>query len=167
LSAAGEPAIRLRRPVEADHARLSAVIDEWWGGRKLHPLLPRLWFQHFAGTSWIAEDDRGRLAGFIVGFISPDRLDEAFVHMIGTSPNHRRQGLGRTLYERFFEDLAGRGVRRVTVVTWPGNRASVDFHRALGFSADTGPGTQNLYGTPAYPDYDAEGDDRVVFSRDL
>ena len=167
MSAETGPAIRFRRPVEADHARLSAVIDEWWGGRKLHPLLPRLWFQHFTGTSWIAEDERGRPAGFIVGFISPDRRDEAYVHMIGTSPNHRRHGLGRTLYERFFEDVARRGVRRVTAVTWPGNRASVDFHRALAFSATTGPGTQNLYGTPAYPDYDAEGDDRVVFSRDL
>ena len=44
---------------------------------------------------------------------------------------------------------------------------SVVFHRALGFVADEGEGTQNLYGTPAYPDYDAEGDDRVVFSREL
>ena len=60
-----------------------------------------------------------------------------------------------------------RGVRRVTAVTWPGNRGSVAFHRAMGFSAEVGPGTQNLYGTPAYPDYDADGDDRVVFSREL
>jgi len=161
------PEIRLRRPVEADHARLIGSIDEWWAGRKLHPLLPRLWFQHFTGTSWVAEDDRDRLVGFIVGFISADRRDEAYVHMVGTDPNHRRQGLGRLLYRRFLDDIAGRGVRRVTAVTWPGDRASVAFHRALGFTPDTGPGTQNLYGTPAYPDYDAEGDDRVVFSREL
>ena len=51
--------IRLRRPVEADHARLVGQIDEWWGGRKMHPLLPRLWFQHFTGTSWVAEDETG------------------------------------------------------------------------------------------------------------
>jgi ribosomal protein S18 acetylase RimI-like enzyme len=159
--------IHVRRPVEADHARVSALIDEWWGGRKLHPLFPRLWFRHFTGTSWIAEDDRGRLVGFVVGFISPDRPNEAYVHLIGTNPNHRRRGLARALYERFFADVAARGVRTVTAVTWPGNRVSVDFHRAMGFSPETGPGTQNLYGTPAYPDYDAEGDDRVVFSRDL
>jgi GNAT superfamily N-acetyltransferase len=161
------PEIRLRRPVEADHARLIGSIDEWAGGRKLHPLLPRLWFQHFTGTSWVAEDDRDRLVGFIVGFISPDRRDEAHVHMVGTDPNHRRQGLGRLLYRRFLDDVAGRGVRRVTAAIWPGDRASVAFHRALGFAPDSGPGTQNLYGTPAYPDYDAEGDDRVVFNREL
>ena len=39
--------------------------------------------------------------------------------------------------------------------------------RQRGFEPIEGVGTQNLYGTPAYPDYDAEGDDRVVFSREL
>ncbi len=63
--------------------------------------------------------------------------------------------------------MSSRGVRRVDAITWPGNRVSVDFHRAMGFSVDDGPGTQRLYGTPAYPDYEADGDDRVVFSREL
>ena len=31
----------------------------------------------------------------------------------------------------------------------------------MGFAPDDGPGTQRLYGTPAYPDYDADGEDRV------
>ena len=45
-----------RRPTEADHARIVRQVDDWWGGRRLHDLLPRLWFQHFTGTSWIVED---------------------------------------------------------------------------------------------------------------
>jgi ribosomal protein S18 acetylase RimI-like enzyme len=158
---------RFRRPVESDHRFLVDRVDEWWAGRRLRQLLPRLWLQHFSGTSWIVEDEGGTAIGFIVGFISPDHPDQAYIHMVGTSPNHRRMGLGRALYERFFEDVRSRGVRRVTAVTWPGNRASVDFHRALGFTPADGPGTQRLYGTPAYPEYDAEGEDRVVFSREL
>ena len=159
--------LRFRRPVEADHPVLVGQVDDWWGGRKMHELLPRLWFQHFTGTSWVAEDADGRLVGFLVGFVSPDRPDEAYIHMVGTSPNHRRTGLGRSLYERFFDDMRGLGVRRVGAVTWPGNQVSVRFHRAMGFHPADGPGTQNLYGTPAYPDYDADGDDRVAFSREL
>ena len=159
--------VHLRRPIETDHARLVGQVDDWWGGRKLRQLLPRLWFQHFTGTSWVAEDGDGRLVGFLVGFISPDRPAEAYVHMIGTDPNHRHAGLGRTLYERFFADVRERGARRVTAITWPGNRVSVGFHRAMGFMPADGPGTQNLYGTPAYADYDADGEDRVVFSREL
>jgi ribosomal protein S18 acetylase RimI-like enzyme len=160
-------AIRFRRPTASDHRLLVGVVDEWWGGRRLHQLLPRLWLEHFTGTSWVAEDEEARIIGFLVGFVSPDHPDEAYVHMVATSPNHRRSGLGRALYERFFEDVRARGVRRVTAVTWPGNRVSVGFHRALGFGIDDGPGTQRLYGTPAYPDHDAEGEERVVFSREL
>jgi ribosomal protein S18 acetylase RimI-like enzyme len=159
--------ILLRRPVEADHPRLIGQVDDWWGGgRKIQPLFPRLWFQHFSGTSWVAEDAGGKLVGFLVGFISPDHPGEAYVHLVATSPNHRRSRLGRRLYEQFFEDVQGRGVRRVSAVTWPGNRVSVAFHRAMGFVPSEGAEAQNLYGTPAFPDYDGEGDDRVVFMKE-
>lgn len=157
----------LRRPTAADHRRVVGVVDEWWGGRKVRAILPRLWFEHFNGSSWIAETDDGRLGGFLVGFRSPDQPTEAYIHMVGTDPNWRRQGIGRTLYQAFFDDMAAAGVQQVHAITWPGNRGSVAFHRALGFEPDAGPGTQRLYGTPAYPDHDGEGEDRVVFSRRL
>jgi ribosomal protein S18 acetylase RimI-like enzyme len=87
--------------------------------------------------------------------------------MVATSPNHRRQGLGERLYGRFFDDVAGRGVRRVRAITWPGNRASVKFHLAIGFRIVDGAGSQNLYGVTAFADYDYPGEDRVVFERSL
>jgi len=158
----------LRRPVPDDHPRVWAVVDEWWGGRRMRALLPRLWLEHFAGTSWIAERAvDGRLVGFLVGFVSQDDPAIAYVHMVATDPNRRQAGLGRALYERFFADARARGATRVTAVTWPGNRISVAFHRALGFRVDDGPGTQPLYGTPSHPDHDGEGEDRVVFFREL
>ena len=116
-----------RRPIEADHARVMAVIDDWWGGRKMRAMLPRLWFQHFVGRSWIAETEDGRLMGFLVGFLSPDRPGVAYVHIIGTNPNRRKRGLGRALYERFFEDVRAAGARGVVAMTWPGNQVSVAF----------------------------------------
>jgi GNAT superfamily N-acetyltransferase len=87
--------------------------------------------------------------------------------MAATDPNWRRAGIGRRLYEQVFEDLRGRRVSRVQAITWPGNRISVAFHKALGFRIDDGPGTQRLYGTPAYPDYDGYGEERVVFTRQI
>lgn len=155
-----------RRPTEADHPRVVEVIDEWWGGRHLRQLLPRLWLQHFAGTSWIAEED-GRMRGFLVAFISQDDPTTGYVHMVASDPNRRKAGIGRALYERAYADLAAQGARRVIAITWPGNRISIAFHRALGFRVDDGPGTQAIYGTPAHADYDGPGEDRVVFYRDL
>jgi L-amino acid N-acyltransferase YncA len=162
-----ERALRFRRPTAEDHPRLDAVIDEWWGGRRLRHLLPRLWLEHFASTSWVVEDDEGRLAGFLVGFISQVDATTAYAHMIATDPNRRRQGVGAQLYTRFFDDARALGARRVTAVTWPGNRQSIAFHRSIGFAVDDGPGTQSIYGTPAHVDHDGEGEDRVVFLLDL
>ena len=110
---------------------------------------PRLWFQHFTGTSWVAEDGDGRLVGL------PRRVRQPGSTRRGVHPHGRHEpepprsgGLGRTLYERFFDDVRAHGVRRVKAITWPGNRVSVGFHRAMGFTPADGPGTQNLYGTP-------------------
>jgi L-amino acid N-acyltransferase YncA len=159
--------IRFRRPIEADHAPIVRLIDEWWGGRRMSGLVPRLWFQHFNGTSWVAEDEDGQLLGFLIGLISQDDPNIGYVHLIATNPNRRRHGLGGALYRQFFTDVAGRGVRQVRAVTWPGNRVSVAFHRSVGFQLVDGPGSQRLYGSPAFADYDGEGEDRVIFVREL
>jgi len=159
--------ITFRRPTEADYTSIVRVIDDWWGGRDMQWLLPRLWLQHFSSTSWLAESEDGRLAGFLVGFLSQDRADIAFCRVIATNPNLRGQGLARQLYEHFFADALAAARTTVMAITWPGNRASIAFHRALGFEVDAGPGTQNLYGTPAYPAYDFDREDRTVLIRRL
>jgi ribosomal protein S18 acetylase RimI-like enzyme len=159
--------ITFRRPTEADYPAISRVIDDWWGGRSMSVLLPRLWLQHFTGTSWLAETADGRLAGFLIGFMSPDHPDVAYSHMIATDVNLRKHGLGRALYERFFEDARVGRRTSVKAVTWPANRVSLAFHRALGFEIQEGPGTQNLYGAPAQPGYDFEREDRAILVRPL
>jgi L-amino acid N-acyltransferase YncA len=157
---------RLRRPVEADHARLARVVDDWWGGRRLRHLLPRLWLQHFTGTSWVAETEDGVLAGFLIGFVSPDDSSVGYIHMVASSPNVRRHGLGRRLYAAFADDVRARGVRELRSITWAGNRQSIAFHKALGFRVDDGTGTERVYGVTAYPDYEGDGEDMVVFRRE-
>ena len=167
---AGAPvldAIRFRRPTEADYPTVVRVIDDWWGGRKVDFLLPRLWLQHFTGTSWLAETADGALAGFLIGFHSPDQANVAYCRLVGTNPNLRLRGLGRALYERFFDDARRAGRHEVRAITWPGNRASIAFHRALGFDVVAGPGTQNLYGVPAFPAYDFDREDRAVLVRSI
>lgn len=160
-------ALAFRRPTPDDHATIVAAVDEWWGGRAMRAILPRLWFEHFTGTSWIAHEPDGRIVGFIVAFISQDDPSTGYVHMVGTDPNRRQRGIGRALYDQVVADLRLRGVRRLTAVTWPGNRRSVDFHRSIGFEVEDGPGTSPIYGTPAHADHDGPGEDRVVFVRDI
>jgi GNAT superfamily N-acetyltransferase len=155
----------LRRPTEDDQPRLAGVVDHWFGGRRVWPLLARSWFRHFAGTSWILEDADGAPIGFLIGFLSPGRPEEAVLHLIAVEPNQRRRGVGRRLVAAFLDDATTGGARTVRAVGWPDDRVAYEFFRALGFQPDDGPGSQNLYGLPGWPDYEFPGEDRVILVR--
>jgi ribosomal protein S18 acetylase RimI-like enzyme len=125
--------VRIRGAAANDHARILEVMPAWWGGRDLRALVPSLFLEHFAGTSLVVETGDGDLAGFLVGFVSQDHPDEAYVHMIGVDPARRGDGLGRRLHDAFADVVRGSGVRRVRCVTSTANEASVAFHTAIGF----------------------------------
>ena len=166
MPAASHPEAILRRPLDADHPAVVGVVDDWWGGRRMRASLPRLWFRHFSGSSWLGESAEGRLLGFLVGFVSPDTPTEAVIHLVGVDPNLRRQGLGRQLVEAFAEDVAARGATRLSAVVPADDRPALDFFRALGFRALEGPGSVRLWGTPAFEDLDGPGADRAILVRD-
>ena len=71
----------------------------------MEPVLPRLFFLHFEGTSFVAEDSDGDLVGFVCGFLSQTSKDEAYIHSVGVTPDQRGEGVGRALYERFFDQV--------------------------------------------------------------
>ncbi len=158
--------VRLRRPTETDHPRLVRLVDEWFGGRRVHHLLGRMWFRHVASTSWLAEGGTDQPVGFLIGYVSQDRPNEAVLHLVAVDPNHRRRGIGRDLVEAFEADVVARGAMITTALAWPDEPIAVAFFRALDFAPYDGPGSQNLYGTPAIADYEADGGDRIVFSRE-
>jgi ribosomal protein S18 acetylase RimI-like enzyme len=143
----------IRHADAADYGRVNEVIDEWWGGRQMAAMLPKLFFVHFRDTSFVADHD-GRLAGFLVGFRSQTFEDEAYVHFVGVDPGLRGSGLGRLLYERFFAAIAPRSI--VRAVTSPVNEGSVAFHRALGFEVERVDGS-----------YDGRGEARVLLVKRL
>lgn len=139
------------------------AIQDWWGdsrtpqeARELSLLLPRLFLQHFASTSYVIESGE-RIDAFLVGLHSPDRAGEAYIHFVGVSPSRRREGLARRLYERFWAAAREAGCDRVRAVTSPQNRGSVSFHLALGFELETDP--SNRVPT-VFEDYDGPGQHR-------
>jgi predicted GNAT superfamily acetyltransferase len=129
--------LEIRHAEPADHARVAAVIDDWWGGRRVRDMLPRLFFTHFRETSFVAEDG-GWLAGFLCGFLSQTYPDQAYVHFVGVAPDRRGDGLARDLYERFFEAARAAGRSSVRCVTSPVNTGSIAFHTKLGFEIEAG-----------------------------
>jgi len=148
--------VEIRHAEPADYGRVIGRVNAWWGGRDMAPMLPQLFFVHFEGTSYVADDEEGQLAAFLIGFLSQTDPDEAYIHFVGVSPEHRGGGLGRQLYERFFDDARAAGRTRVRCVTSPANAGSVAFHEALGFTSER-----------VAHDYDGPGEDRVLFVKTL
>lgn len=153
------PDVTLRAAVPADYDPIVGVVDAWWG-RPIAGALQRVFLDHFFGTSLVAErpSDTGEphLVGFLVGFGSPADPAQAYIHFVGVDPAERGNGLGRTLYERFFDLMRADGRSVVHAVTSPVNLRSIAFHRSMGFEL-SGP----------VIDYDGPGAHRVLFVRIL
>lgn len=145
-----------RHAVPEDHAGIAAVVDDWWGGRRMADMLPRLFFDHFRDTSFVASAPDGTAVAFVVSFVSPHDPATGYVHFIGVHPGWRGRGLGQAAYEHAFAALSERGCHRVVAVTSPANVGSQAFHRALGFDV-----------SETVADYDGPGEDRVVLTRGL
>ncbi|MEZ4384202.1 MAG: GNAT family N-acetyltransferase [Nannocystaceae bacterium] len=166
----------LRPAAEADYPRVADALARWWtqpgfdsalAVRERVAMVPRLWLQHFASTSLIAEVGP-QLCGFLVGFVSPDRPEEGYIHFVGVWPGARRSGVGRQLYAAFFALCRARGCARVRCVASPGNALSIAFHTGMGFSIEPVEGDSSAEAaTNATADYDGPGIDRVRFVRPL
>ena len=149
-------ALTIRHARPSDYGRVIGRVNVWWSGREMAPMLPQLFFLHFEGTSFVAESDDDALVAFLCGFLSQTEPEEAYIHFVGVSPEHRGEGVGRLLYERFFDAVRAQGRSLVRCVTSPLNQGSIAFHEALGFEVDR-----------VVTDYDGPGEDRTLLVKRL
>ena len=156
--------IHIRHLETSDYPSIISVVNEWWGGRNMADMLPKLFFVHFRQTSFVAEHD-GNIVGFLVGFVSQTLSNEAYIHFSGVHPEFRKKGLGCALYKRFFKAVKDVGCSVVRCVTSPINKESVSFHLRLGFSVE--PGKKDIEGVHVCENYDGKGEDRVLFYKML
>ena len=81
------------------------------------PMLPKLFFLHFEGTSFVAENDDGTLAAFLIGFLSQTDAEEAYIHFVGVAPDQRGSGIGRRALRALLRRRARRRAARASVAS--------------------------------------------------
>lgn len=146
----------IRHAQPSDYGRVIGRVTSWWDSRDHAPQLPQLFFLHFEGTCFVADDADGQLAGFLIGFLSQSAPDEAFVHFVGVDPARRRAGVGRALVERFVEAARAAGRTSVRVVAHPSDARAIGFLESVGFAAER-----------IARDFEGPGEDRAVLARRL
>ncbi|MBD0380937.1 GNAT family N-acetyltransferase [Paenibacillus sedimenti] len=154
----------VRQILESDYIPVISVIDDWWGGRNMADMLPKLFFQHFQDTSFVVERN-DQIIGFLIGFVSQTYPTEAYVHFIGVRPDYRKDGVAKYLYQMFFGKVQEKGCEVVRCVTSPVNKTSIAFHTRMGFQIEKGTG--EVDGVPVTVNYDGKGQDRVLFIKEL
>jgi ribosomal protein S18 acetylase RimI-like enzyme len=148
--------IEIRHARPADYGLVYPLVNEWWGGREMTQNLPSVFFVHFESSSFIANTPDCGLAGFLCGFLSETNPEEAYIHMAGVAPELRRRGIGRKLYEAFFDAARRHGRTSVRLITAPFNATSIAFHEALGFECER-----------VLEDFVGPGDDRLMLVKRL
>jgi len=150
----------IRNAQEADYPYLIKRLNEWWGGRNMADMLPRLFFIHFQDSSFVYLYSP-RIIGFVVGFVSNVQRETGYIHFVGVDPDYRCRNIARSLYEKFIAHCWGKNVSSIKCVTSPANTASIAFHHSMGFKASS----YDAQGNPLpVPDYDGPGQDRIVFT---
>lgn len=152
--------LKIRNCKPADHKKIIAVLTDWWGGRDLTGMLPKLFLIHFNNTSFIVEK-QGELIAFLIGFLSPAKPEEGYIHFAGVHPAYRRIGIGEYVYDRFFRICKRNNRHIVRSCTSPVNKGSIEFHKKLGFNISSG--NAEIDGIQVTLDYNKPDDPKVLF----
>ncbi len=91
------------------------------------------------GERFVAEDDAGRAAGYlIVGEFTPffARRPVGFVYDIWVAPEHRRRGAGRFLIEEAEKWARAKGYAKLKLEVGGENAPAQALYRAAGFRAE-------------------------------
>lgn len=156
--------MEIRLAKGSDYYTISPLINEWWGGRQMSDKLPKLFFDHFTNTSFVAEKE-GEIVGFLIGFFSQTHSNEAYIHFVGVHPEYRKHNIGKKLYNKFFNEVKQNGRKIIRCVTSPVNKVSIAYHTKIGFEIEKGDKT--IDGVSINSNYDGPNQDRVLFVKEL
>jgi GNAT superfamily N-acetyltransferase len=88
-----------------------------------------------------------------------------YIHFVGVHPDYRKAGIGRLLYQRFFDACKANDRLIVKSCTSPVNKLSIDFHLRMGFIIESGDGIVD--GIPVTIDFLRPNDPKVLFLKEL
>jgi ribosomal protein S18 acetylase RimI-like enzyme len=152
--------LKVRNANPSDHQKIIGVLKDWWGGRDLTWMLPKLFLVHFNNTSFVIEK-RDELIAFLIGFLSPAKSMEGYIHFAGVHPDYRGIGIGEYLYNHFFNICKENSRNIIRACTSPVNKGSIEFHKKIGFSISSG--NAEIDGIQVTLDYNKPDDPKVLF----
>ena len=153
----------IRNTLEEDFIKIAEVAEECKPMETERNSIYHIFTKYFNSTCFVAELPSGVIGGFLLGFISQENPEEAYIHLLCVDPKMRGRDIGRKLVEAFVEKVALKGCKKVILITKPINWNSISFYKKLGFIEEKIGETMNVLGTTAIKNYNGDGEHMVVF----
>ena len=143
------------------HQILNDITDIWGNDRTLHLHHPM--FVYEFGNSAFAIKEEDKVIAYLFGFLSQTEKT-GYVHLIGVRQNYQHKGLGTLLYNHFITFAKNNSCIKLKAITTPTNHLSITFHKKIGKKML---GEKNAVGIAVIKDYSGNGQDRVVFEKNI
>ncbi|HTY90361.1 MAG TPA: GNAT family N-acetyltransferase [Methanocella sp.] len=156
----------VRNAFPADFVDISDKSKDWADIVIERESIYHIFTEHFRSTCFIAED-RGEMIGYLLGFRSGSRPDEALIHLIQVAPRLRGNGIGRRMFSQFQAEAKKMGCKRITTHSRPENNNCNRFYKAMGFETASGENPVIVNGMPCVKDYTGPGKHRVVWVKNI
>jgi ribosomal protein S18 acetylase RimI-like enzyme len=159
--------LKIRSTLEEDFVEIADLAENCSPMETERNSIYHIFTKFFRNTSFVAELPSGELGGFLLGFLSQENPEDAYIHLLCVDPKMRGKHIGRKLVEKFTEEAALKECKKIYLITKPVNWNSISFYKKLGFLEDKSKETINILGVNAVKNYNGMGQHMVVFYKSI
>ena len=157
---------RIRNVIEEDFMKISQF------GEKCSPMINEreaiyhIFTKFFKNTSLVLEDNKN-IKGFLIGFISQENNENAYIHLLCIEKDLRKQNIAAKLVKEFIYIVCSLKCKKVFLVCKPSNKTAINFYHKMGFLSLHSDVTVIIDDINVFKDYDGPAEDKIVFCRSV
>ncbi len=153
----------IRNVVEEDFIVISEVAEKCSPMTTERNSIYHIFTKFFKNTSLVVEDEDRRVRGFLLGFISQDNPENAYIHLLCLEKSLRGRKIAADIVNEFIKIISSLGCRKISLITKPSNKTAIRFYNKIGFLSDKSDKTVEINGINVFKGYNGPGHDKVVF----
>lgn len=158
----------IRNAEEGDFIQISQLAENCRPMVSERNSIYHIFVKFFKKTCFVVENTENKtISGFLLGFISQDNINEAYVHLLCVDVSLRGEGLALKILDRFIEDVSSMGCSKISLISKPKNKRAIKFYLKHGFKSQISKQTVEEEGINIFRGYDGPGCDKIVFYKDI
>lgn len=159
---------KIRNAEERDFLQISQLAENCSPMATERNSIYHIFVKFFNKTSLVVEDiENNTVIGFLLGFISQDKTNEAYVHLLCIDQSLRGEGLALKILDTFIQRVSSMGCNRISLISKPSNKRAIKFYLKHGFASYSSDETVEEDGINVFKGYDGPGCDKIVFYKDI